>query len=148
MNAEIFKHVIELQVRNFEVDWQNIVHNAIYLQYFEIGRIEYLKTIGVDVTAEQINSSSKVVIVRNEINYYSSARFDELLRVYTRVKYVKNSSFAFEGYIEETKSNRKIADNLSVHVWINQSTGKSKRVSDVFRNKVRAFERNSVEFLA
>jgi acyl-CoA thioester hydrolase len=147
MNTEIFKHVIELRVRNFEVDWQNIVHNAIYLQYFEIGRIEYLKIIGADVTAEQINSSSKVVIVRNEINYFSSAHFDELLRVYTRIKYIKNSSFAFEGYIEETKSNCKIADNISVHVWLDQSTGQSKRVSDVFLDKVRAFERNSVEIL-
>ncbi|MBA4311324.1 MAG: hypothetical protein C0417_01720 [Chlorobiaceae bacterium] len=147
MDTEKFRHTIELRVRNFEVDWQNIVHNAIYLQYFEIGRIEYLKHIGIDVTAEQINSASKVVIVRNEINYFLSARFDELLRVYTRIKYIKNSSFAFEGYIEETSSKRKIADNISVHVWLDQSTRKSKRVNDEFRDKVSSFERNSVEFL-
>ncbi|MBI5021045.1 MAG: acyl-CoA thioesterase [Ignavibacteriales bacterium] len=121
-------------------------HNAIYLQYFEIGRIEYLKRIEIDVTAEQINGASKVVIVRNEINYYSPAQFDDSLKVYTRIKYIKNSSFAFEGLIKKSVSNVKIAENISVHVWLDQLTGKSKRVNDRFRDKLKEFEQNSIEF--
>lgn len=146
MKNELFRHIIDLKVRNYEVDWQNIVHNSIYLQYFEIGRIEYLKNIGIDVTAEQINGSSRVVIARNEINYYSPAHFDDSLKIYTRIKYIKNSSFAFEGLIEKSVSKIKIADNISVHVWLDQFTGKSTRVNDGFRDKVKNFERNSIEF--
>ncbi len=75
-----FKHKTSIRVRNYEVDWQGIVHNANYLLYCEVGRIEYLRDLGAKVDMQSINGSSKVVLVRNEIDYKSSARFDELLQ--------------------------------------------------------------------
>ncbi|MBI4417163.1 MAG: hypothetical protein HY563_00195, partial [Ignavibacteriales bacterium] len=45
-DPKLFGHRTELTVRNYEVDWQGIVHNAVYLLYFEMGRVEYLKQIG------------------------------------------------------------------------------------------------------
>jgi acyl-CoA thioester hydrolase len=70
-----FNHSVPLQVRNYEVDWQGIVHNAVYLQYFEIGRMEYLKRIGVRVDLHSIVNESKVVVARNEVDYRSSSTF-------------------------------------------------------------------------
>ncbi len=32
MDFSKFKHKINLRVRNYEVDWQGIVHNAVYLR--------------------------------------------------------------------------------------------------------------------
>jgi acyl-CoA thioester hydrolase len=147
MKRNLFKHVTKLRVRNFEVDWQNIVHNAIYLQYFEIGRIEYLKTLGIAVSAKEINNRSRIVVVRNEINYKFPARFDEVLFVHTRIKFMKNSSFGFEGIITEVKSKRLIAENLSIHVWLDPKRDVSKRIDNDFRRKVRSFEGKNVEFL-
>ena len=31
-----FKHETQVKVRNYEIDWQGIVHNAVYLYYFEV----------------------------------------------------------------------------------------------------------------
>jgi len=45
-DLSLFQHTIPVQVRNYEVDWQGIVHNAVYLLYFEIGRVDYFKHIG------------------------------------------------------------------------------------------------------
>ena len=63
--------------RSYEIDWQGIVHNAVYLHYFEVGRIEYLNTIGAKVDINTINLDSKVVLARNEIDYRNPARFGD-----------------------------------------------------------------------
>jgi acyl-CoA thioester hydrolase len=140
----LFRHTTQIRVRNYEVDWQGIVHNANYLLYFEVGRIEYLKALGVPITMESIVGDSRVVVARNEINYRSSALFDHLLAVHTRISYINESSFAFEGLIEDAATGMVIADNLSVHVWLDGTTGAPKRVGDDFRSKIRSFEGENV----
>ncbi len=144
MNPEQFKFKTQVRVRNHEVDWQGIVHNAVYLLYFEIGRAEYLKNLGVKIDINSIQHDYKVVLVRNEINYISPARFDELLDVHSRIARIGNTSFTFEGYIEEATTKRFVSENNAVHVWIDPRTNESAKVSDNFRKLVQKFEGNNV----
>lgn len=144
MNSEKFKFKTQVRVRNHEVDWQGIVHNAVYLLYFEVGRVEYLKNLGVKIDINSIQHDYKVVLVRNEINYKSPARFDELLNVYTRLASIRNSSFTFEGYIEEAATKRFVSENSAVHVWLDPTKNEPARVGDDFRKLVQKFEGNNV----
>ena len=144
MNPYLFKFKSQIRVRNYEVDWQGIVHNAVYLLYFEIGRIEYLKNLGLKIDIHSIHRENKVVLVRNEINYKSPAQFDEVLNLYTRIANIRDTSFAFEAYIEEESTKRLIADNIAVHVWLDPRMNQPVRVSDEFRKTVQQFEGNNV----
>ena len=147
MDHSKFKHKTQIRVRNYEVDWQGIVHNANYLLYFEVGRVEYLKHIGVKIDLNTIRTDSKVVLVRNEIDYKSPIRFDDLITIHTRISYIKNTSFAFEGFIVDASTQRLISENIAVHVWINPRTGESVPVIDEFRKKVQHFEGDSLVLL-
>jgi acyl-CoA thioester hydrolase len=140
-----FKHRMEIRVRNYEVDWQGIVHNANYLLYFETGRIEYLKTVGVSVDMKTIQNESKVVLVRNEIDYKAPAYFDELLYVYTRISSIKNTSFIMQGIMERAASGELIATNIAYHVWLDPSSNKPRPVPDDFRKIVQRFEGSDCE---
>ena len=140
-------HKTQLRVRNYEVDWQGIVHNANYLLYFEVGRMEYLKNLGVKVDLNTIQKDSKVVLIRNEIDFKSPARFDEPLNIYTRISYIRNTSFAFEGFIEDSVTRRLIAQNLAIHVWIDPHTNEPIPVNGSFRKIVQQFEGDSVTIL-
>lgn len=144
MDRSKFKHRAQVQVRNYEVDWQGVVHNANYLLYCEVGRIEYLKNLGLRLDLNSISNENRVVLVRNEIDYISSAHFDELLDVYTRIIYVKNSSFAFESLVEENATHRLVAKNVAVHVWLHPRTGKPVPVNDEFRRIVQKYEGDNV----
>ncbi|TAK64052.1 MAG: acyl-CoA thioesterase [Bacteroidetes bacterium] len=139
MNEE-FKFKTELRVRNYEVDWQGIVHNANYLLYFEVGRIEYLRHLGIPVTMDTIMGEAKIVVARNEINYRSPARFNDTLDIYTRISSIKNTSFVFEGIMKEASSRRLLADNISVHVWLEANSETPTRVPDAFREIIREYE--------
>jgi acyl-CoA thioester hydrolase len=147
MERANFKFHTQLRVRNYEVDWQGIVHNANYLLYFEVGRIEYLKRVGVAVSLEAIRNDARVDLVRNEINYLKPARFDALLNVHARISYIKNTSFAFEGMLEEASTGEVIAENVAVHVWLDPRDGSPTRIGDDFREIIRKFEGNAAAIL-
>jgi acyl-CoA thioester hydrolase len=59
---------LEMAVRDYECDLQGVVNNAVYQNYLEHARHEYLKSIGIDfaaLAAEKIN----LVVIRVEIDY-------------------------------------------------------------------------------
>jgi len=71
-------HTAKLTVRSHELDSYNHVNNAIYLQYLEYGRMEYLRAIGFDYEGF-FEAGYLLYITRIDIRYRASARmFDEL----------------------------------------------------------------------
>ncbi len=69
MTQECF--TLEMAVRDYECDLQGVVNNAVYQNYLEHARHEYLKEIGIDfaaLAAEGIN----LVVTRAEIDYKAS----------------------------------------------------------------------------
>ena len=59
---------LEMAVRDYECDLQGVVNNAVYQNYLEHARHEYLKSIGIDfaaLAAEGIN----LVVTRVELDY-------------------------------------------------------------------------------
>ena len=140
MDKRRFHHSTTITVRNYEIDWQGVVHNAVYLHYFDVGRIEYLNHVGATVDINTINHASKVVLARNEIDYLKPARFGEVLRVHSRVALISNTSFVFEGILEVDDSKETVAENRGVIVWLDERTGKPARVPEHFRKLVGAHE--------
>ena len=66
MDQSVF--ALEMAVRDYECDLQGVVNNAVYQNYLEHARHEYLKSIGIDfaaLAAAKIN----LVVVRVEIDY-------------------------------------------------------------------------------
>ena len=62
---------LEMTVRDYECDLQGVVNNAVYQNYLEHARHEYLKTLGIDfaaLAAQGIN----LVVTRVEIDYKTS----------------------------------------------------------------------------
>jgi acyl-CoA thioester hydrolase len=139
-DLSLFEHTTPVRVRNYEVDWQGIVHNAVYLLYFEIGRIEYFRQIGVDLELGTVKGNNKVVLVRNEIDYRMPVTFDAALSVHTRISRIKNTSFWMEGVLVLVSTGAIVATNVAYHVWLDQHTDRPRDVGDDFRKLVEQFE--------
>ena len=72
------KHIAKIAVRSYELDSYNHVNNAVYLQYLEYARMEYLRAIGFDYDA-LFEAGFYLYVTHVDIHYRSSARlFDEL----------------------------------------------------------------------
>ena len=139
-----YNHVTQVRVRTFEVDAQGIVHNINFLKYFEVGRIEYRRNLGYNILPDGIfNDGLKVVVVHNEIDYKSFAYLDELLDIYTKISWIKNSSFCFEQVILSSLNRNLICSGKGVLVNIN-SAGKPEKLGDKFVKEIKDFEKNLI----
>ena len=78
------EHTITIRVRYPEVDAMGYLHHSRFLQYFEIGRVELLRSIGHSY-AELERRGVFFVVVKVECRYKSPARYDEELTLTTRV---------------------------------------------------------------
>jgi acyl-CoA thioester hydrolase len=104
MDLTKFKHKVQVRVRNYEIDWQGIVHNAVFSLYFEIGRVEYFKTLGIEIDRKTVRDDFRIVLLTNNLTYKRPAHYDDLLDVHTRVSYVKNTSFGMEGLVVDSQT--------------------------------------------
>ncbi|HVO75100.1 MAG TPA: thioesterase family protein [Ignavibacteriaceae bacterium] len=140
MSPKDFKHKISLTVRFNEVDMLGVCNNAVYINYFEHARLQYIKEIGLLPEKGIFSDVRLFFVVRNEINYYNYARYDDQLTIYTRIPYIKNSSFGFEHLVE--KGNQVIADGKGVIVHVDPKTRKSAPLPEEFYERVSKYESN------
>jgi len=142
VKKELFKHKVQVRVRTWEVDWQGVVHNSNYIRYMEIGRLEHRRSYGYNLSPDgTFDDGMKVFVVHNSLDYYSTATLDDVLNVYTRIEWVKNSSFCFEHYIEKEKNGEIISAGKGILVNVDPLTNlpqnlPMKFIEEVLKNEI------------
>lgn len=81
------EHEIEIRVRYCETDAMGFLHHGNHVNFYEMGRTELLRAQGGNYR-EIEESGLFLVVVKLVCNYHSPARYDDLLRVVTRVEKV------------------------------------------------------------
>jgi len=135
-----FNHKFSVTVRFHEVDMLGVCYNAVYINFFETARLEYIKAAGLMPARGIFSDGNIFFIVKNEINYRGYAYHDDILDVYSKISYIKNSSFGYDHLIVNQKSGKVIVDGKVVIVHVDSNTRKSKRLSEKFIEKVKKFE--------
>ena len=78
------QHTISIRVRYPECDPMGYLHHSVYLQYFEMGRVELLRSLGHNY-ADLEREGIFFVIVKVQVHYKAPAKYDEELTLTTRV---------------------------------------------------------------
>ena len=94
MSRAEYDFALEFSVRDYECDLQGVVNNAVYLNYLEHCRHEYLKTLNLDF-AQLHQQGHDLVVTRCELEYRSSLRSSERFRVGLRPIQESLLRFAF-----------------------------------------------------
>ncbi len=125
----------ELKVRSYECDMYGHVNNAVYLQYCEYARVEFLEQLGFTLVKLK-QSGILLPIVRIEIDYRKPLYSNEIIEV--TVKWVKRgrSSAVFEQKIIK-KATRQVAARAMV-TWVSTDLkGKTKAVPSLLIESVQ-----------
>jgi acyl-CoA thioester hydrolase len=93
MQNYIFK--LELQVRDYECDLKGIVNNAVYQNYLEHTRHEFLKSRGVDFAAFA-KKGINLVVIRIELDYKYPLKSGDQFAV--KINFQKESRLRFVFY--------------------------------------------------
>jgi len=92
------KGVIEVRVRYAETDQMGVVYHSNYLNFLELGRVEWLRSLGYSY-AELEKKGVLLPVVHVDLNYRFPARYDELIRVETEVSSIGKSSIEFSSQL-------------------------------------------------
>ena len=71
--ADAFAFELEFEVRDYECDLQGVVNNAVYLNYLEHTRHQYLRSRGVDFAALH-EAGCDLIMTRCEVDFKGSLR--------------------------------------------------------------------------
>jgi acyl-CoA thioester hydrolase len=88
------EHTVTVRVRYGETDQMGVVYHPNYLLYFETGRTELMRSAGVTYS-EMEKEGVFLVVTEANCRYRAAARYDQELRVVTRVDEVGKARIRF-----------------------------------------------------
>jgi acyl-CoA thioester hydrolase len=115
-------HQIQFRVRYSETDQMRVVYHGNYAQYFELGRVEWLRNKGVSYKWMEENGVM-LPVVSLTMNYKKPARYDELLTLKTILKKMSSVKIEFDYELYNEKEELLTTGN-SILVFVDMKTGK------------------------
>jgi len=120
-------HDTRLRVLYAEIDAQGHVNNAVYLSYFEVGRVEWLRAAGLSYR-ELEERGYGFVVVEALVRYRRAAFFDDELTLHTELADLTRASIRFEYAV--SRAGEALATGHTRHACVDLATGKPVRVPE------------------
>ncbi len=112
-------NTISFRVRYGETDQMGVVYHGNYAQYLEMGRVEWLRKLGISYKEMEENGIMLPVINLN-IKYLKSAYYDDLIFVKTILKKTPSVRIEFD-YIITNEREEILVEANTVLVFMNVS---------------------------
>jgi len=125
----------KIRVRYGETDQMSFVYYGVYAQYYEVGRVELLRSLGVTYKKLEEMGFALPVVSLN-INYKKPAYYDDELIIRTTIKELPSAKIIF--YYEMLNANNELLNiGEVVLVFVNKETGKPCFAPEIVRNKFK-----------
>ncbi len=134
-----YKHIIPIQVRFSDIDRLNHVNNACYLNYFELGRVQYFTA----VLSSSINwNTHGFVAARTEIDHLAPVFLNDEIYCCSRVIRLGNKSLTIKNSIVKKENDTLIewAAGIGILVAMDYVNNVSIELPGEWRKRMEAFE--------
>ncbi|SHI82147.1 acyl-CoA thioesterase [Algibacter luteus] len=113
---------IQIRVRYGETDQMGVVYHGNYALYLEMGRIEWLRKLGISYKSMEENGIM-LPVVSLSINYKKSAGYDDVINVKTQLKRMPTAKIEFDYEITNNQGEILTTANTTL-VFIDKKTGR------------------------
>ncbi len=128
-------HRSPIRVRYAETDMMGFVWNGVYNTYFEIGRTEVMRYLGLTYRDLE-DKGIQLPLIEAHARYFQPGKYDDLLEVETNIRYEGGVRLKFEYNI--LRDNTTITSGYTLHTFMNAETKKPvkppKEFLDVWEN--------------
>jgi acyl-CoA thioester hydrolase len=115
-----------VRVRFADTDAQGIAHNSAYVVWFEVARVEYLRTFAGGYQALR-NEGIEALVLESHLRYRVPAKFDDVLHVHTRCRDVRGARFRYE-YAIVRDDGELLAEGWTAHACVDGTTFRPTRI--------------------
>ena len=120
------------RVRYKDTDQMGMVYYGNYFTFFEIGRVEYMRERGIAYKQMEREDDSYIVVTEASCRYLRPARYDDLLRIRTRVSESRRRSIRFAYEILRHEDGELLATGETVHIICNRE-GRPRSLPEKYR---------------
>ncbi|SCW54674.1 acyl-CoA thioester hydrolase [Paenibacillus tianmuensis] len=106
-----------LRVRYQETDQMGVMYHANYLNWFEVGRTEMIRELGMPYQALEARGLL-LPVIEADLKFRSPARYDDLVTIDTKV--VELRSLRIQFAYEIKRGEEVLVTGRTQHVWLNR----------------------------
>jgi len=125
-----------LRVRYAETDQMGVVYHANYFIWFEVGRVEHIRSMGLDYKSMEKEDGCGIAVVEASARYKSPARYDDELIVKTRIADARGSILRFAYLIYRASDHQLLCEGSTTHVVVDRTMKRAPmpaRFAEAFR---------------
>lgn len=128
-------HELPVRIYYEDTDFSGVVYHANYLKYFERGRSEYMRRIGVHHhQLAALDEPLAFAVSSINIRYLSPARIDDLVTIKSRLIVARGASFTLDQWVE--RDGQKLAE-AQVQVVCIDLKGRPKRLPKDLQSAIK-----------
>ena len=131
----MYTHETSLRVRYGETDKMGFVYYGVYAQYYEVGRVELLRSLGLSYKSLE-EFGYELPVVSFNINYKNPAFYDDQIIIKTTISNMPSSKIIFEYECFNTKDTL-LNHGKVVLVFVNKTTKKPCKTPEILLEKIR-----------
>jgi acyl-CoA thioester hydrolase len=136
-----FKFSAHTRVGFSDTDAQGIVYYGRYNPYFDLARVEYLRSLGL----LHHEGPGAFVMRANDVEYFAPAVFDDEIEVFVRVSRAGNTSVTFEFAAYRERDDVLMVTAHQTLVYVDLAERQKAAMPGEYRDRVLAFEGDDAE---
>jgi acyl-CoA thioester hydrolase len=113
-----------VRVRYAETDQMGVVYHANYLIWFEVGRVDFIRKLGMDYRSMEHEDGIGIAVVDVSARYKYPARYDDELAIETRLLAARGAVVKFGYRIVKAADGTVLCEGETVHVVVGKDMKK------------------------
>jgi acyl-CoA thioester hydrolase len=127
----MIKYTTQIRVRYADTDQMKVVYHGRYLEYFEVGRAELIRSLGLPYS-ELETRGILLPVIEAFAKYRKPARYDDLLSIEAFVSELPTATLKIQYQIFRNLEKEPIAEGYTIHSFLNVAAGKPTRPPSYF----------------
>ena len=113
-----------LRVRYAETDQMGVVYHANYLVWFEVGRVDFIRDMGLDYKAMEQEDNAMIAVIEASARYKAPARYDDEILVRTSLAGVRGTIVRFRYAVLRAADELLLCEGETTHIVVNREMKK------------------------
>lgn len=136
-----FRHEVPLQIRFNDIDLLGHLNNAVYIQFFDLGKSRYFQ----DVMPEGVDwRHINIVIANINCDFFAPTYITEPIAVLTTITHMGEKSFALEQRIVNSDNGEVKCIAKTIMVGFDMTTGKSAPIDPKWVEALERYEQRKL----
>ena len=116
--AKPFVAEARVRVRYAETDQMGVVYHANYLVWFEVGRVEYIRQLGLDYKSMEREEGCGIAVADVSARFKAPAQYDDELVIQTRLLAARGAVVRFGYRIIRAADDLLLCEGETVHIVV------------------------------